>query len=215
MGQNKTKAYQTWVNPRVLIQPQEVNSNPTQEIFNFKESDSKPLHQTQFMCGHIIHEEKSKLVYWGVHKPRHLHQLEKGGYTRIYKRSYIIILRKFLGVETKISIEETLWEMGVTKPSVTSQRSLQNHQRGSINKWTHPLLYWIFSLWLCLSDPHWDTVCVPSTLIVLSRSFHGVSFNDYSKLYQQHDYVSMTKILIWLKNIMSVYFYLNSLSQGT
>ena len=37
----------------------------------------------------------------------------------------------------EIANEETLVQMGVTKPSVTSTKELQNHQRGSVNKW-HP-----------------------------------------------------------------------------
>ena len=47
MGQNKTMVSQLESIQWGVNQPQEVNSNPTQEIRNFKENDSKPLHPTQ------------------------------------------------------------------------------------------------------------------------------------------------------------------------
>ena len=103
------------------------------------------------MCGHIIHEEESKLVRWGVTQPNAYSQNNKGratqGFTQgfaqelktsIYTRSYIIIFTNFEVLRIKISIEGTLMQMGVTKPSVTSTKDLHNHQRGSINKWHSP-----------------------------------------------------------------------------
>ena len=102
------------------------------------------------MCGHIIHEEESKLVRLGVTKYKASSQNIKGGlhkdlhksytriYTSIYTRRYIIIYITFEVLRLKISNEGTLVKMRIKKPSVTSTKELQNHQRGSINK-CHPL----------------------------------------------------------------------------
>ena len=57
-------------------------------------------------------------------------------YTRIYTSiymSYITIYIAFEVLRLKIVSEGTLVQMGVTKPSVTSTKELQNHQMGSIN----------------------------------------------------------------------------------
>ena len=108
-----------------------------------------PSHSTQlkFMCGHIIHEEESKLVRWGVTQAKASSQIRKRGlhkdlhksYTlKIYTRSYISIYTTFEVLRIKIASDRTLAQMGVTKPSVTSTNELQNQQRGSINKWNPP-----------------------------------------------------------------------------
>ena len=64
----------------------------------------------------------------------HLPKIEKGGYTR----SYIIIYTTFEVLRLKIDSGGTLVQMGVTKLSVTSTKELQNHQRGSTNKFLPP-----------------------------------------------------------------------------
>ena len=119
-----------------MIQPQEVNSNPTQEIQILRRAT--PSHPTplKFMCGHIIHEEESKLVRWGVTQDKGSSQNNKGGlqkdlhksytriYTIIYIRSYIIIYTTFEVLWLKIASEGTLVQMRVTKASVTSTKDL-------------------------------------------------------------------------------------------
>ena len=80
------------------------------------------------------------------HKPRNIPKIENEGlhkdlqrelhksYTRIYTRSYMIIYTTFEVLRIKIASEGTLVQMADTKPSVTSTKELQNHQRVLINK---------------------------------------------------------------------------------
>ena len=92
-----------------------------------------------------------------LHKLRNLPKITKGGlhkdlhndlqkiyaivyariYTSIYTRSHISIYTTFEVLRLNIAIAGTLVKMGVTLPSETFTKELQNHQRGSINKW-HP-----------------------------------------------------------------------------
>ena len=64
-------------------------------------------------------------------------ELQKEIYISIYIRSYIIIFTTFKLLRMKMTSEGTLVKKGVTKPSVTSTKELQNDLMGSINKW-HP-----------------------------------------------------------------------------
>ena len=106
-----------------VIQPQEVKSNPTQAIRISRRvtpSHSTPL---KFMCGHIVHEEESKLVRWGVTQAKKSSQNRKWGlhkdlhniytriYTSIYTRIYIIIYTTFEVLRIKRASEGTLVKM--------------------------------------------------------------------------------------------------------
>ena len=98
--------------------------------------------QLKFMCGHIIHEEESKLVKWGVTQAKVSSKNNKGGLHKdlhkyLHKELHNY-LHNFWGVKAKNSEwGNTFVQIGVTKPSVTSTKDLKNNQRGSINKW-HP-----------------------------------------------------------------------------
>ena len=119
--------------------------NPTHAIQISTRVNLSHSTQLKFMYGHIIHEEESKLVRWGVTQSKESSQNIKGGlhkdlhkiYTRIYTRSYMSIYTTFEVLRLKTASEGKHVQMGVTKPSATSTKELQNHQRGSINKW-HP-----------------------------------------------------------------------------
>ena len=52
-----------------------------------------------------------------------LHKSYTRIYTSIYTKSYIIIYTTFEVLRLKIATEETLVQMGVTKPSVTSTKA--------------------------------------------------------------------------------------------
>ena len=78
----------------------------------------------------------------GVTQGKESYQNSKGGLHKdlhkSYTRIYISIYTTFEVSRLKITSEGTLVQMGVTKPSVTSTKELQNYQRGSINKWYPP-----------------------------------------------------------------------------
>ena len=147
MGPNQTKVRQLESIQGEVIQPQEVNSNPTQTIQNSRRMAPRHSTQLKFLCGHIIHKEESKLVRWGITQAKETSQNRKWGlhkdlhksytsiYTIIYTRSYINIYTMFEVLRLKIDSDGTLVQMGVTKPSVTYTKELKNHQKGSIKKW--------------------------------------------------------------------------------
>ena len=108
------------------------------------------------MCGHIIHENESKLVRWGIKQAKEASQNNKGGLHKdlpkyLHKELHKD-LHKFRVSMLKI-VSDALVEMGVTKPSVITEKKLQNHQMGSTDKWYPPKHQgWCTNSWIKLNN---------------------------------------------------------------
>ena len=134
MDSNQTNVSQLETIKRGVIQPQEVNSNPTQTSEISRRVTPSHSSQLKFMCEHIIYEDESKLLRWVVTQAKESSKTRKEGLHKDLHKYLQNELHKYLhnfwGVKDKNSKWGNTCENGSYKTNCELHKGVTKPPKG-------------------------------------------------------------------------------------